>query len=1208
MAQRISVPASPSDAWLLCAACGPLSGSLAAQAGIPLNDDSHLEERFRNYTVLKAPPFLKLKRWIAAHPAVQAAMEQVESQRRREGARKRKLSHDELAGSARAALLLGRGKDFQRCYQLYTHEQPYEWHPDPQHLLFWDAVLGPGWQGADAVPEGAARDEIVLLTAEACAFFAIPQGAARGTGLCGAPAGVEMLEMAAALRAVQPEELLEREQRGCRLAPAVCELMNGRFAEAQQQFVSIFRRGVDCCYSVVAGHGMPLLLYALVGGVLGGGNARYIEAWFGQVRYAVEFVFPPCMGRECREMIRFLDNLQQVDAIVNRQGCPLLEPDLGGPLSCLPFALVYRILPSILRQKFSASQLADAVLSLKRQGLELFARWGACGLTGAAGLSAKQESALSALRQRVPGGHIPLPVPMAERAVSDLMEIASRQRQCPKSLYWGIPGTQRTVKASLMAAGGVMIRAGNVDVWDEATTAALLCMASYARNGTLLLEGCTPAEFTRLFTALQGQVNVVGSLAAEDDVVQEPHPEAVLLFSREWEHSFRVAFRLRLLPGTEPLMLPGCGLEIPVLVDASGSAIPVQRDMKKERVLLKKVAVRLQQCGLSWAGELLHGEVPIKDFDALAGVLQVCREQGVECCWEKGQTLRLYHPQGGLSLQPGKEHGSWFELGGGLPVDEGRVWELSALLEAFSSREGKALVLGEGEYVLLTPALERQLALLTLVSHEKHGRRGVASAAIPLLEAVKRQEESPEAPTAAPVALPEGLQATLRPYQEAGFRWLAERAQMGVGALLADDMGLGKTVQVLALLLHVAQRADSGPFLVIAPVSLLGNWAEEAVRFAPSLRVITFDPKCPEALEEAGCGTLVLASYGQVTARLKDIAAHMWELLVLDEAQAIKNPDAQRSQAVCALKARTRLCLTGTPVENSLLDLWSQMRFLNPGLFGTRAAFQRRFKRAKAEELALLRQSLSPLVLRRTKSEVLKQLPALTETVDWVDFSAEERSLYESLRRAAVDKLGEAGEGTDRISILAELTRLRRACCHGRLALPEFTGSSAKLAAMAARVSELRASGRRVLIFSQFTDVLDLAEETLREQNISWVRLDGSTPTAQRNAAVRRFQQGKADAFLISLKAGGTGLNLTAADYVMLLDPWWNPAVEAQAAGRSHRIGQKQPVTLCRFMVRDTVEERILALHRDKKELAEQVLSGQAEAMSLANLRVLLQD
>ncbi|MES2089723.1 MAG: DEAD/DEAH box helicase, partial [Pseudomonadota bacterium] len=451
-------------------------------------------------------------------------------------------------------------------------------------------------------------------------------------------------------------------------------------------------------------------------------------------------------------------------------------------------------------------------------------------------------------------------------------------------------------------------------------------------------------------------------------------------------------------------------------------------------------------------------------------------------------------------------------------------------------------------------------------------------------------------------------QATFRPYQEEGYAWAMRLAMAGCGAVLADDMGLGKTLQALAVLVA---RAPGGPALVVAPTSLSGNWCAEARRFAPTLNVQVFG----EALEHerealithAGAADVVVVSYQMLHNHAHLFTQRPWHTLVVDEAQAIKNASAKRSQAAFSIQADFRLALSGTPIENRLSELWSIMRLCNPGLLGTLKQFNERLAapiERDRNRLAqqVLRRLISPFILRRTKAQVLDELPPRTEQTLMVEPGAEERAHYEALRRQALvaaeqavasDKPGEA-----HLNILAQLTKLRRAACDPRLVSPQLGWVGAKVQAFGELAAELTANGHKTLVFSQFVDFLALLREPLDAAGIAYQYLDGSTPAAERTRRVAAFQAGEGDLFLISLKAGGFGLNLTAADYVVIADPWWNPAAEDQASGRAHRMGQQRPVTVYRLVSKGTLEERIVALHQNKRDLADSVLEG-AQGMAL---------
>jgi SNF2 family DNA or RNA helicase len=450
--------------------------------------------------------------------------------------------------------------------------------------------------------------------------------------------------------------------------------------------------------------------------------------------------------------------------------------------------------------------------------------------------------------------------------------------------------------------------------------------------------------------------------------------------------------------------------------------------------------------------------------------------------------------------------------------------------------------------------------------------------------------------------LPAALQATFRPYQEEGYAWAMRLAHAGFGAVLADDMGLGKTLQALAVLVA---RSNGGPALVVAPTSLGGNWSAEARRFAPTLSLRVFgeadDAQRRLLIESAGPGDVVVVSYQLMLIHSAAFTAKTWHTLVLDEAQAIKNAAAKRSLAAFELQADFRLALSGTPIENRLSELWSIMKLCNPGLLGTAKQFNERFaapieRDRNRQAQRVLRRLIAPFILRRTKAQVLDDLPPRTELVLTIEAGSEERAHYEALRRVALAN-AELAVATDKASdahlnILAQLTRLRRAACDPRLVSPQLGCVGAKVQAFGELAAELVANGHKALVFSQFVDFLALLREPLDAAGIAYQYLDGSTPAAERTRRVDAFQAGQGELFLISLKAGGFGLNLTVADYVVIADPWWNPAAEDQASGRAHRIGQQRPVTVYRLVNKGTLEERIVALHADKRELADSVLEG----------------
>jgi superfamily II DNA or RNA helicase len=437
-------------------------------------------------------------------------------------------------------------------------------------------------------------------------------------------------------------------------------------------------------------------------------------------------------------------------------------------------------------------------------------------------------------------------------------------------------------------------------------------------------------------------------------------------------------------------------------------------------------------------------------------------------------------------------------------------------------------------------------------------------------------------------ALPEDLRAELRPYQKQGIDWLAFLREAGLGALLADDMGLGKTLQALCAL--------RGRTLVVAPTSVLQNWLDEAAAFRPGLRCCRYHGLNRELDPQAD---LTVTTYAILRLDVDRLAGERFDTVVLDEAQAIKNPESRVAQAAYRLQADFRITLTGTPVENRLEELWSQFHFINPGLLGGRSDFDERYARpiATAEPgvAARLRERIRPFTLRRLKKEVAADLPPRTDVVLHCELTPDEREVYDSVRATTLSEVvAKIGERGNVLAALEALLRLRQASCHPSLVPGQSAEGSSKVALLLESLDTVAAEGHRALVFSQWTSMLDLIEPALGAAGIEFLRLDGST--RDRAGVVRRFQErGGPPVLLISLKAGGTGLNLTAADHVFIVDPWWNPAVEDQAADRAHRIGQDKPVMVYRLVAEDTVEDRILALQQKKREVAEAAL-GEADA------------
>lgn len=631
--------------------------------------------------------------------------------------------------------------------------------------------------------------------------------------------------------------------------------------------------------------------------------------------------------------------------------------------------------------------------------------------------------------------------------------------------------------------------------------------------------------------------------------------------------------------------------------------ILVRRDFPQEVAEREKLWRRCQTLQ-----EQVQVEAP--DVREALEILLELQGSGVRLEWpaQKPWRLKALDRKQGLALQA-LQDGDWFEIRGQVKVDESLQLEVQRLLELTRSAQGRFIALADGQFLALTTEMkQRLLALDDLVEVHKKKVRLSRLAVSTLAElgvegdaafqSTLEQFQQAENYTA---RLPGALQAELRDYQIEGYRWMARRARAGAGCCLADDMGLGKTLQALALLV---KEAKQGPHLVVCPTSVCGNWVAQIGRFAPTLQVVTLEGK-HRAQQLAGlqAGSVALCSYRILLQDQEHLQKVAWNAVVLDEAQFIKNPDSKTARAAFSLCSRIRLATTGTPIENRLLELWSIFNFLNPGLLGSLSSFQKRFESPSLSGQAAPRQRLrrlvAPFLLRRTKSQVLEELPERTDISLEVELSPKERALYEALRQQAVES---AGQEQGHLQLLAHLTRLRQACCHPQLVQSEPLASS-KFETFLQLAEELREGRHRALVFSQFVELLQLLRQELDQRGWSYLYLDGSTPAGQRPKLVDEFQEGETDFFLISLKAGGTGLNLTAADYVVHLDPWWNPAAEDQASDRAHRIGQTRPVTVYRLVAKDTLEERVLQLHAHKRQLAQQVLEG-----SDANLRLNAQE
>lgn len=672
---------------------------------------------------------------------------------------------------------------------------------------------------------------------------------------------------------------------------------------------------------------------------------------------------------------------------------------------------------------------------------------------------------------------------------------------------------------------------------------------------------------------------------------------------------FRASLHVKPFREGGPYLKPGQGAA-KVVAEIGGQRLQTLRALELEEQRAREIE---EACPSLAIPSVASREWLLKETDLCLQLLNELHGLGKRIIveWPQGRKLSVSRPISfaQLHLQV-RQSRNWFEMTGSLELEPSLTLDMRRLLDLAEKSPGRFIPLGNGQFLTLSRELRARLDDLNAIADKKKDSCRLHPLAALHMNALQADgarikgdkawntwlKKARQAREYSPV-LPSTMQANLRDYQIEGFTWLARLAYWGVGACLADDMGLGKTLQALSLILL---RATAGPTLVVAPTSVCMNWHEESNRFAPTLNIVPFTGRNrKKLLGNLGPFDVLVTSYGLLQYESKAMAAVDWGTIVLDEAQAIKNRATKRSRAAMSLRGEFRIVTTGTPIENHLGELWNLFQFLNPGLLGPLDRFQKRFavpiERDGRRDIRLkLKKLVQPFILRRLKSEVLDELPPRTEVTLKVQMKRQERAFYEAIRQRAVETLhDELGQSAKKhVRILAEITRLRRCCCNPSLILPGTTIPSAKLEEFGRIVEELLEGGHKALVFSQFVDHLTIIREYLDKRAISYQYLAGATPANLRAKRVAAFQNGTGDLFLISLKAGGVGLNLTAADYVIHLDPWWNPAVEDQASDRAHRIGQQRPVTVYRLVTENTIEEKIVALHRAKKDLAANLLEG----------------
>jgi len=674
--------------------------------------------------------------------------------------------------------------------------------------------------------------------------------------------------------------------------------------------------------------------------------------------------------------------------------------------------------------------------------------------------------------------------------------------------------------------------------------------------------------------------------------------------------------RLKIVANIFPLGLhgpsckPAVGSKV-IISEIQGKRQQTTRDFQKESQQLSLLAERVPVLQLDPANNNQDPQWIIDDPQLALCTLETLQtDPQVVLLWPQGKTIKLNKTVdvSNMHINVG-EKTDWFELTGQLVIDESTVVPLAELLPLVSASSGRFITLKNGQYIALTEQLYQRLHGLSGISQTDNNSLVFTPLVSQSIEQIsegmqiesdaswnKQLNKVNQAYRLQP-QVPANLKATLRDYQQQGFEWLSRLAHWQAGACLADDMGLGKTLQSLAVILN---RAEQGPTLVLAPTSVCLNWQSEATKFAPDLRIINLAGKNrQQKIQQADKFDLLICSYGLLQTEIETLKEVQFSTIVADEAQALKNPQAKRSKAAMLLKGDFKIITTGTPIENHLAELWSLFNFINPGLLGSLESFNSQFSIAieQGDQIAAeqLRTLIKPFILRRLKSQVLTELPARTDINLSIKADSEELAFYESCRQQAVESLKankSQNSGKQKLQILAEITRLRQACCHPKLINSDLTISSAKQAAFIELVEELVENNHKALVFSQFVGHLALLKAELIKRNISFQYLDGSTAAKKRQQAVNDFQSGQGDLFLISLKAGGSGLNLTAADYVIHMDPWWNPAVEDQASDRAHRMGQQRPVTIYRMIMENSIEQKIMALHDQKRDLANNLLEG----------------
>ena len=769
-------------------------------------------------------------------------------------------------------------------------------------------------------------------------------------------------------------------------------------------------------------------------------------------------------------------------------------------------------------------------------------------------------------------------------------------------------------------------------VEESNTTFCVIDPSEYVRRvlRSLLSVGSIPKaaeHLLRTFIATASKYIEIHSDMIEGGsyLKQAQAQNTILLRVTPRKDEFAIETVVQPLEGGKLCFFPATGKEI-VYDEKDNTRYQVRRNLPLE----KQHWDSLNEYAALHIGKPLQGganEMSVATLLALMDFIDGKDEYVLE--WPEGIKIRLRYPtptrQFELELKTKED---WFEVEGCLQLKEGDVLAASDLLRLMQENTvSKRFVrLNHNEFVALSEQLAKQLQVISRLVQFAGKKAVIPRMEVGLLgellqdsngilhadDGVRALLKKIADAQAMQVALPKGLHATLRDYQVEGYEWMSRLAEWGAGACLADDMGLGKTVQTIALMLA---RAKHGASLVVAPASVIYNWQTEWQRFAPSVHIIVLNDTedRQSAIADAKEYDVVLMTYGLLIREEDILTGKHWNVVCLDEAHTIKNRSTKMSATAMRLKADVRIALTGTPLQNHLSELWNLFRFVTPGLLDSYETFLHNFitpieSNNDKERRRLLRRILQPFLLRRTKAEVIDELPEKTEITRHVQLTADERIQYEKIRIDAAKQIDSADKVD--FNVLAAITRLRQAACSMNMT-GEMTadGESSKLNDLRSLTAQIIEGGNYVLIFSQFTTFLKMAEKVVEELSPGCsFYLDGNTPLPKRREMMEQFQRGERQVFLVSLKAGGLGLNLTSANYVIHLDPWWNPAVEQQATDRTYRIGQHRNITVYHLIAADTIEEKILRLHKTKRDLADALLQDRntAQTLTLADLKELV--